>query len=83
MILFFKNKVNCKQSFFPFHAAPELYIWSQLNFGQYRPFWSSVREIIELWVSHGMDDTKDLCVFNKYCAVKPVVSSNVLDRILS
>lgn len=75
--------MNCKQRFFPFHAATEFYIWSQLNFAQYRPFWSSVREITELWVRHGMDDTKDLCVFDKYCAVKCVVSSSVLEGILS
>lgn len=75
--------MNCKQRFFPFHSATEFCIWSQLNFAQYRPFWSSVREITKLWVSHDVDDTKDLCVFNKYCAVKRMVSSSVLEGILS
>lgn len=75
--------MSCKQRFFPFHAAAEFYIWSQLDFAQYRPFWSCVREITELWVSQDMDDTKDLCIFNKYCTVKSVVSSNVLEGSLS
>lgn len=76
-------KFIVSKDFFPLHAATEVCIWSQLNFDQYRSFWSSVREITELCISHDMDDIKDFCVFNKYCTVKHVVSSSVLEGILS